>query len=173
MPTDFDERLEEAHEPNPEDRWGDPEDRWGDPETDLVSVPSVDAPGDEDAAGIDIDSDLAKLFWLAVIYTNVALGGVSIGLLLVAFRGQWTWGGGAVAVGLFACYRTYDIYRTYQAEVVTDDDGADTGDHDADSTSGSDADLTSESDATATSESDATATSESDTTATRDADERR
>ena len=119
MPSDFDEWPDEPDEPEEPD----PEARWGSPEEDLVSVPSVEIPGEgeEEGAGVEIDGDLAKLFWVTVVYANVALAGISIGLLLVAFRGQWGWGGGAVAVGLFALYRTYDLYRTYQTEFAGDD----------------------------------------------------
>ena len=122
MPSDFDEWPDEPDEP-------DPEARWGAPEEDLVSVPAVEIPGedaDEEGAGVEIDGDLAKFFWATVVYANVALAGISIGLLLVVFRGQWGWGGGAVGVGLFALYRTYDLYRTYQEQV------ADEGDESAD-----------------------------------------
>jgi len=131
VPTDFDEWLEEPNEPNPEDR-------WGDPENDLVSVPSVETSGDEDAAGIDVDGDLAKFFWVTVIYANVALAGVSLGLLLIAFRSRWAWGGGAVVVGLFALYRTYDLYRTYQEHVADSDEV--TPDADADGAVDTDSD---------------------------------
>ena len=113
----------------------DPESRWGDPEEDLVSIPSVEGPAAAEPADpddeIDVDSEVAKFFWVSVVYANVALGGVTIGLLLVWFRGQWTVGGVAVAVGCFALYRTYDLYRTYQAEVLGEsDDPADTTDGD-------------------------------------------
>jgi hypothetical protein len=117
VPSDFDEWPDEPEEPDPEARWGAPED-------DLVSVPAVEIPGedaDEADAGVEVDGDLAKFFWATVVYANVALAGISIGLLLVAFRGQWGWGGGAVAVGLFALYRTYDLYRTYKEEVADGD----------------------------------------------------
>ena len=123
MPSESDKWPDEPDEP-------DPESRWGDPENDLVSIPSVEGPavaepGDE----IEVDSEVAKFFWVSVVYANVALGGVSIGLLLVWFRGQWTVGGGAVVVGCFALYRTYDLYRTYQTEVVEgSDDPADATD---------------------------------------------
>ncbi|WP_049985831.1 DUF7322 domain-containing protein [Halobellus rufus] len=118
MPTEFDEWPDEPDE-------ADPESRWGDPESDLVSVPSVDDPAadvDEEGAGVEVDGDLAKFFWATVVYANVALAGISLGLLLVGFRGQWTWGGGAVVVGLFALYRTYDLYRTYQEQGVGESD---------------------------------------------------
>jgi hypothetical protein len=46
-------------------------------------------------------------------------------LLLVGFRGRVTVGAVAVAVGLLALYRTYDVYRRYREHV----DGTDeTGD---------------------------------------------
>jgi hypothetical protein len=126
VPSDFDEWPDEPDEP-------DPEARWGAPEEDLVSTPSVEIPGedaDEAGAGVEVDGDLAKFFWATVVYANVALAGISIGLLLIVFREQWGWGGGAVAVGLFALYRTYDLYRTYREEVV--DDGDKTVDNDGD-----------------------------------------
>ncbi len=112
---DSDEWPDEPDEPDPEARWGSPED-------DLVSVPGIDLPGeDAEDAGAEVDSDLAKFFWVTVIYANVAVAGVSIGLMLVGFRGQAVWGGGAVAVGLFALYRTYDLYRTYQDHVAAEE----------------------------------------------------
>ena len=120
MPTDSDEWPDEPDEP-------DPEEDWGDPEEDLVSVPSVDVPGAEDEGedlGAEIDGDVAKFFWAAVVYANIALAGISIGLLLVAFRGQWGWGGGAAVVGVFALYRTYDLYRTYREDIAADFDDA-------------------------------------------------
>ena len=112
------------------DRWPDepdepdPEPRWGNPEKDLVSVPSVEIetpdPGSE-GGGAEIDAEVARLFWAAVVYANVAVAGVTIGPLLVAFRGQLTVGGVAIAVGLLALYRTYDLYRTYRERTVDDD----------------------------------------------------
>ncbi|GGJ08818.1 hypothetical protein GCM10008995_18330 [Halobellus salinus] len=117
MPPESDKWPDEPDEPDPESRWGDPED-------DLVSVPSVESPALDpgaEGAGIEIDGELARLFWAAVVYANIALGGVSIGLLLVLFRGQVTVGGAGIAVGLVALYRTYDLYRTHQERVVEGD----------------------------------------------------
>jgi hypothetical protein len=99
----------------------DPESRWGQPEDDLTSIPSVEDPGERVDAEVEIDSDLARYFWVTVVYANVALGGVSIGLLVIAFRGQFTVGGVAIAVGLIALYRTYDLYDSYQTRVADDD----------------------------------------------------
>ena len=117
MPSEFDEWPAEPAEPDPESRWSDPED-------DLVSVPSVEDldPGSE-GAGIEVDGEIARLFWAAVVYANLALGGVSVGLLLIGFRGQLMVGGAAVAVGLLALYRTYDVYQRYRERVVESQDG--------------------------------------------------
>jgi len=137
----------------------DPEARWGDPETDLVSIPSVEAPEPPDpgdpGAGVELDAEVARFFWVSVVAANVAVGGIGIGLLLVGFRGQWTTGGVAVGIGLLALYRTYDIYRRYRAEV--DGDAADaTVDADAEPTT-ADTDATVDADAAdATADADAT-----------------
>jgi len=120
VPSEFDEWPDEPDEPDPESRWSDPED-------DLVSVPSVEDldPGSE-GAGIEVDGEIAKFFWISVIYANVALGGISVGLLVIGFRGQLVVSGIAIAVGLLALYRTYDVYRRYQERVVESEDGDDT-----------------------------------------------
>jgi hypothetical protein len=128
VPFESDEWPDEPDEP-------DPEARWGDPENDLVSVPNVERedldPGSE-GAGIEMDAEVARLFWAAVVYANIALGGVAIGLLLVLFRGQVAIGGAAVAIGLFALYRTYDLYRTHQERVVEGEgDGSESGGDDS------------------------------------------
>ena len=127
VPPDSDRWPDEPDEP-------DPEARWGNPEEDLVSVPSVETRAPEsgsEGGGVEIDAEVARLFWAAVVYANVAVAGVTIGPLLVAFRGQLTVGGVAIVVGLLALYRTYDLYRTHQARVVNGDgdgDEADDGD---------------------------------------------
>ena len=124
MASESDKWPDEPDEP-------DPESRWDDPENDLVSVPSVETPDldpGSEGAGIEVDAEVARLFWAAVVYANIALGGVSIGLLLVWFRGQVTVGGAAVAVGVFALYRTYDLSRTHQERAAEGDgDGGDSG----------------------------------------------
>ena len=137
MPSESDEWPDEPDEP-------DPESRWGDPEADLVSVPSVEGPEPPDpgseGAGIEVDGEVARLFWVAVVYANVALGGVSIGLLLVGFRGQVVVGGAAVGVGVLACYRTYDVYRRYRSQVVEGGGGDGDDDRTADRRDGSEPD---------------------------------
>ena len=77
--------------------------------------------------GVEVDAEVARLFWAAVVYANVAVAGVTVGPLLVAFRDQLTVGAIAIAVGLLAFYRTYDLYRTYRERIV----GGDASDDDA------------------------------------------
>jgi hypothetical protein len=111
VPSDFDPWPDEPDE-------DDPERRWGDPERDLTNVPEVDVPNSEPGDDVEVDSELATAFWVSVFFANVALAGLSIGAMLVYFRGDWMFGGAAFAVGLFALVRVYTYYRS-----VTGDDG--------------------------------------------------
>lgn len=109
------------------------EDRSGGPEEDLVEatrvdVPSVRNPADGLPDPSSVDSEVSGPFLIAVIYANVALFGVSLGLMLVGFRGEWRWGGAAILVGLFAAVRVYQTYRAFEerrAERETEGDAPD------------------------------------------------
>lgn len=97
----------------------DPAERWGNPEEDLVSIPEQEIPEVENPAdrlpdASEADPAVQSAFWKAVVYANVALFGVSLGLMLVGFRGQWRWGGAAVLVGLLAGVRLYQTYRAFR-----------------------------------------------------------
>lgn len=76
-----------------------------------VEPPSVDVPDAEDAP-----RDLQATFWSLVVQFNVALLGVSLGVMLVAFEGEWFWGGAALLAGLFAFARGYRGYRREMAK---------------------------------------------------------
>jgi hypothetical protein len=95
-----------------------PEERWGDPERDLPNVP-------EPPQGDEVDEELQRTFWASVVLVNVALGGVSIGLMLIYFRGQWLVGGGAFTVGVFALARTYLTYREFARNRLDGDEETD------------------------------------------------
>lgn len=97
-----------------------PESHWGDPERDLPKVPEVRTPGSDSSA----DPELVKLFWASVIAANVGLLGVSLGLLLVFFEGDWTYGGLSVAVGAFGFLRTYTYYRRVEVHKAERDAAA-------------------------------------------------
>ena len=105
----FDEDDDESRFAEP-----DPEARWGNPEEDLPSVPEVENPADRLPDPADVDPAIQTAFWAAVVYANVALFGVSLGAMLIGFRGQWRWGGAAVLVGLLAAVRTYQTYRAFR-----------------------------------------------------------
>ncbi|ERG96748.1 hypothetical protein [Haloquadratum walsbyi] len=103
----------------------DPESRWGDPERDLVSIPSVDIPTTKDVgeeSGLKafegtISGKQARFFMLAIVFGNIAVGGIGIGILLIGFRGQWNWGGGSIALGSIALYRTYRLTTQYYQHI--------------------------------------------------------
>jgi hypothetical protein len=120
----------EARWGDPEARWGDPEARWGDPERELPTVPEVRVPSVEVDPSETPDTPQAqaqaKAFWLAVVYANVGLGGVTVGPLVAVFRDMWLVGVAAFLVGLFALGRTYQIYRRFdEHDWVTDELAAD------------------------------------------------
>lgn len=127
---------------DPETRWGDPERRWGNPEKDLPNIPRVRIPGQDadeslqsefsdDATEFtaDVDPEQTRLFWGAVVLANVGIAGVSLGAMLVYFRGQTLVGLGAILLGVGALSRVYAIYREYSTT-----DWSSAGDDDDDKT---------------------------------------
>lgn len=121
---------DEPDEPDPEARWGDPEARWGDPERDLekrVRIPEVSIP---EPSGGSADPELSRAFWASVLFVNAAVFMLSLGPLLVIFRGRWTLGLGLVAGGVLLLGRTYQLYqstvgRSGDADADTDADSTD------------------------------------------------
>lgn len=91
----FDEWPDEPDEENPEDRWGNPEE-------DLVSVP--EAPTFDDS---DVDPELSAFWWRTVVLANVALGGVTIGPMVIFFERMWLVGGVCFLIGALAFVRVY------------------------------------------------------------------
>lgn len=108
---------DEPEQPNPE---SDPESRWDDPENDLPRIPTPDT--DE----TDVDPEILETFWRSVVLANVALFGISLGPMLIYFRGQWRFGLAAVAIGSIAGFRVYQHYRAFEARHTEGDpdDGA-------------------------------------------------
>jgi hypothetical protein len=97
----FDPWPDEPEEPNPESG-------WGDPEQDLPRVPTPDT--DES----DVDPEILETFWRSVVLANISLFGLALGPMLVYFRGQWLWGGAAVALGPVTGLRVYHHYRPFE-----------------------------------------------------------
>ncbi|ELZ58809.1 MULTISPECIES: hypothetical protein [unclassified Haloferax] len=147
-----------ASEIDPEKRWGDPEarwdpeTRWGNPETDLPTIPRVRIPGedadngedpdsgDDDAPAFspDVNPEVARLFWASVVLANVGLAGLTVGPMLVYFRGDTLLGGGLFLFGAVVLVRVYSIYREFKRGEWRDDDGDDS--NDGDDSDGDDAD---------------------------------
>lgn len=119
MPSDSDPWPDEPDEP-------DPEERWGDPENDLIDVPAVDIPGDDadEGAAVQVDRELATTFWAVVVLVNVGVAGISIGAMVLYFRGQLLLGSGAIVVGALALVRAYYTYRGYRGDEAASDDVA-------------------------------------------------
>ncbi|WP_199174838.1 DUF7322 domain-containing protein [Halegenticoccus soli] len=111
----------------------DPEARWSDPERELPTVPSVPDPRvSEPKPRPEAVREIAGPFWASVVFVNLGLFALCLGLMLVYFRDQWTIGGGLVVGGTLALVRTYQIYREFRRSR----DGADGTDADGDDPDG-------------------------------------
>jgi len=86
--------------------------------------PEEPAPPDPGAAAeakaSRTDPEVAEAFWAAVVLANVGVAGVSVGLLVAGFRGQWALGGGLVAVGAAALALTVRRVRAFRARNAGD-----------------------------------------------------
>lgn len=138
MPTD--PWPDEPDEFDPEDRWGDPEAdpeaRWGDPETELVERITIPEPAEPELSAAAVDSAVSGPFWASVVLVNLAVFALSLGPMLIFFRGEWLIGLGLVAGGTLALGRTYHLYRQFKRSADRgenddsdeDDDGETDGD---------------------------------------------
>ena len=88
-----------------------------------VDVPSVEDPSESLPDPSTVDPEIQRSFAVAVIYANVAVLGVSLGLMLIGFRGQWRWGGFAVVVGLLAGVRVYQTVQAFRTRDRDDEEG--------------------------------------------------
>lgn len=86
---------------------------------------------DLESSVADAADDLKSAFVACVVLANLALFGVSLGLMLIGFRGNWRIGGALVAVGLVAGIRAYRRYRTWESSRGGGDGNGD-GDADPD-----------------------------------------
>ncbi|WP_137283391.1 DUF7322 domain-containing protein [Halorussus salinisoli] len=91
-----------------------------------------DPPRVPDTATNDASPELKKQFWSLVLIFNVALFGMSFGVMILGFQGRWKVGGAIFAVGAFAFARGWRRYR----KVTSDSGGPDeeVGGEDADET---------------------------------------
>jgi hypothetical protein len=83
-----------------------------DPETKYApDIPSVSIP---DTSEVDVPPEVARMFWRIVIVVNIGVLAVSLGLMIIYFRGQWPIGGSAIALGLGTLAYGYLIYWRQQ-----------------------------------------------------------
>lgn len=82
-----------------------------------------------------VDREVFGYFWGTVLIANVAVLALSLGPMLLFFRGQWSLGGRLVALGLVLLGWVYYRVATYEG---TDDEGD--ADADGEGGSGGDAD---------------------------------
>lgn len=86
---------------------------------DIYTPESPELPGHDTGENLEskigeVDEDTLSAFVTCVVLTNVALFGVSLGALLIVFRGAWLWGGGGVVVGVLGGIRAYQRYREWK-----------------------------------------------------------
>jgi hypothetical protein len=97
----------------------DPAERFGSPERDLPPRPP-----EPSASAEEVDPDLAAAWWTSVVLANVALGAVSVGAMLLYFRGQTRVGGALVLVGLLAGVALARTVRAFRGREDAPDDNA-------------------------------------------------
>lgn len=98
----------------PFDPWPDEPDEF-DPERNLpgnLEIPETPQP---EVPEENLSGEVPRVFWASVILVNVALLTLSLGPMLIVFRGQWILGLSLVAVGVVALARTYQLYRKFEA----------------------------------------------------------
>lgn len=106
-----------------DDDWPDEPEEF-DPDSLGPDVPRVERTAELTRKGADAPEEVQNAFWAAVLFANVGLMGVSLGAMLVFFRGDWVFGGGGLLVGTFALLMTYQRYRRFMnREQDPDGDG--------------------------------------------------
>lgn len=69
----------------------------------------------------DVSEDLFRAFWASVLLLNVALAALSIGAMLVYFRGDYASGAPALLIGAVAALATARYYWRFKTGQYTDD----------------------------------------------------
>lgn len=108
--------------------WEEPADPWPDEpdEFDPFSLgPGVPEAPDPSTDEVNASAELMKSFWAAVVFANVGLLGVSLGPMLIVFRGQLDLGLSVFFIGALALLFAY---RQYYGYVNRDDDTEATND---------------------------------------------
>lgn len=128
MPDDSADTGDDA-DGSPLERWADIEQPFGDPEeSDLIpEVQSLTAsePEEVDPETLsrdlsNVDPDLLNAFAVCVLLANLGVLLVSVGALIVIFRGQLRIGGGLVGIGSLALLRMWQYYRSHKTDTTDD-----------------------------------------------------
>ncbi|WP_323192019.1 hypothetical protein [Halostella sp. PRR32] len=82
------------------------------PSVDGPDVPSVDVPS-VDSEYEDVPSDLLWWFWILVILANACVLAFSLGIMFVAFRGNWNFGGRLILAGGLIAVLAWRVYNRY------------------------------------------------------------
>ena len=98
------------HEPAEPDPEPDPEASLPDPERDLPSVPSVRTPNTPMPES-EVPSDLLKEFWATVLLANLALLGLSAGVMALVFVEDRQVAFALLGVGAISAILGYRRYR--------------------------------------------------------------
>lgn len=81
-----------------------------------------------ESEAVEVDTETARSFWAAVVYVNVGLFVIVLGLLLAGFRGRTVVGAGLVGGGALALYRAWTVYRAFEASEEDTETGGDGSD---------------------------------------------
>jgi len=79
-----------------------------------------------ESEAVEVDSETARSFWAAVVYVNVGLFVIVLGMLLAGFRGRTLVGAALVGLGGFSLYRSWTVYRAFTAKDDGEQDDGDT-----------------------------------------------
>ncbi|WP_181693314.1 hypothetical protein [Natronomonas sp. LN261] len=82
----------------------------------------------------DVSEDLFRAFWASVLLLNVALAALSIGAMLVYFRGNYAGGGPALFIGAVAALATARYYWRFKTGQYADDSPTGSGEKSEDRT---------------------------------------
>jgi nitrogen fixation-related uncharacterized protein len=77
------------------------------------------------AVDADVPDGLFRAFWAAVLFLNVAIAALAIGLMLIYFQGDYRTGLPAVLVGTVAAFGAGRYYWGVKTGRYTDDGGRD------------------------------------------------
>jgi hypothetical protein len=89
-----------------EDAWPDEPDEF-DPYSLGPGIPTVKT------SEADVPAEVFTAFWAAVLFANVALFAISLGLMLIGFRGDWEMGGPSLLIGVVALGFTFRTYYNF------------------------------------------------------------